>query len=78
MLQEKIYKILPNEKYNSKNFNFHITIHIDKDYNKIITIKEKILGNFTPFELEVDTFSLYEIYPSELVQQFKTVNDKDY
>lgn len=77
-LQQKIYKVLPSEKYNPENFNFHITIHIDKDYNKIISMKEKILKDFTPFELEVDTFSLYEIYPAELVQQFKTVNDKDY
>lgn len=78
MLQEKIYKVLPSEKYNPENFNFHITIHIDKDYNKIISMKEKILKFFIPFELEIDTFSLYEIYPAELVQQFKTVNDKDY
>ena len=78
MLQEKIYKVLPSEKYNPENFNFHITIHIDKDYNKIISMKEKILDSFTSFELEIDTFSLYEIYPAELVQQFKFVNDKDY
>ena len=73
-LQQKIYEILPNEKYNPNNFNFHITIHIDKDYNKIISMKEKILQDFIPFELEVDTFGLYEIYPAELVKIFKEKN----
>ena len=33
-------------------------------------IKEKILESFTPFELEVDTFGLYEIYPAKLVKKF--------
>ena len=68
LLQQKIYEILPSEKYNPINFNFHITIHIDKDYNKIISMKEKILQNFIPFEIEVDTFGLYEIYPAKLVK----------
>lgn len=79
LLQQKIHEVLPNEKYNPDNFNFHITIHIDRDYNKIISMKEKILENFKPFELEVDTFGLYEIYPAKLVKQFKlTIDDKDY
>lgn len=79
LLQSKIYQVLPSEKYNPENFNFHITIHIDKDYTKIITMKKKLLENFTPFELEVDTFGLYEIYPAKLVKQFKQfINDKDY
>lgn len=71
LLQSKIYQVLPSEKYNPENFNFHITIHIDKDYTKIITMKKKILENFTPFELEVDTFGLYEIYPAKLIQKYK-------
>lgn len=79
LLQSKIYQMLPSKKYNPENFNFHITIHIDKDYTKIITMKKKLLENFTPFELEVDTFCLYEIYPAKLVKQFKQfINDKDY
>ncbi len=78
-LQSKIYQVLPSEKYNPENFNFHITIHIDKDYTKIISMKENLLENFIPFELEVDTFGLYEIYPAKLVKQFKQfINDKDY
>lgn len=79
LLQEKIYQVLPTEKYNPKNFHFHITIHIDKDYTKIIAMKEKLLENFIPFELEVDTFGLYEIYPAKLVKKFDLViNDDDY
>ena len=79
LLQSKIYQVLPSEKYNPENFNFHITIHIDKDYHKIITMKKKILENFTPFELEIDTFSLYEIYPAKLVKTFNAkINDKEY
>ncbi len=79
IFQKKIYQLLQGKKYNPENFNFHITIHIDKDYNKIIQMKEKLLENFIPFELEVDTFGLYEIYPANLIKQFKSiVNDKDY
>ena len=72
LLQQKIYQILPSEKYNSDNFQFHITIHIDKDYKKIEDIKEKLLQNFVPFELDINTFELYEIYPAKLVKKFKS------
>ena len=78
LLQEQIYHVLPNERYNLENFKFHITIHIDKDYNKIISMQEKILQDFKPFELEVNTFRLYEIYPAKLAKQFNSINDKDY
>ncbi len=69
-LQKNIYNILPVEKYNPDKFHFHITINIGKDYNKIISMKEKILQNFTPFDIEIDTFGLYEIYPAKLVKEF--------
>lgn len=71
LLQQRIYQVLPSEKYNPNNFNFHITIHIDKDYNKIISMQQKILENFIPFELEIDTFGLYEIYPAKLIKIFE-------
>ena len=70
-LQKNIYNILPNDKYNPETFNFHITIHIDRDYNKLLLIKEKILSNFKPFTFFIDTFCLYEIYPAKLIQEFK-------
>ncbi len=72
LLQSQIYQVLPSERYNPKDYNFHITIHIDKDYNKIISIKEKILQDFKPFEIETNTFNLYEIYPAKLIQEFKS------
>lgn len=79
LLHSKIYQVLPSEKYNPDIFNFHITIHIDKDYKKIMTMKEKLLENFTPFELEIDSFGLYEIYPAKLVKKVTSIiDDKDY
>ncbi len=71
-LLEKVYKILPSEKYNPKNFRFHITITIDQDYEKILRIKNTLEQNFVPFELEVNEFGLFEIYPAELVKVFKS------
>ena len=78
LLQKQIYQHLPSKKYNPENSKFHITIHIDKDYNKIIAMQEKILQDFKPFELEVSIFRLYEIYPAILVKQFNSITDKDY
>lgn len=80
----ELYRIQNNifSKYSSKyyipdNFNFHITIHIDKDYKKIQIMKEKLLEDFDPFELEVNILRLYEIYPAKLVKQFNLViNDE--
>ena len=72
LLQKSIYQILPSEKYNPERFKFHITIHIDKDYEKIISIRNALMQDFIPFELEVDTFGLFEIYPANLVAQFKS------
>lgn len=71
-LLEKVYKVLPSEKYNPKNFKFHITITIDQDYEKILRIKNTLEQTFMPFELEVNEFGLFEIYPAELVKVFKT------
>lgn len=72
-LQKEIYQILPSGNYSpDKDFKFHITIHIDKNYNNILKIREAILDNFTPFDLEVDCYGLYEIYPALLISTFKS------
>ena len=71
LLQERIYNILPSEKYNPNKFQFHITITIDKDYEKIITIKNKLEEIFIPFDLEINSIALFEIYPANLI---KTIN----
>lgn len=76
MLQNKIYNILPTEKYNPNDFKFHITIAIDRDYEKIINIKEELEKNFEPFNLEVNNIGLYEIYPANLIKNIKGENVK--
>lgn len=79
LLQRKVYEIMPIPKYNPKTFHFHITIHIDKDKNKVEFYKKKILENFTPFELNVNNFGIFEIYPAIPVTQFsKSVTDDEY
>ena len=66
--QENIYNILPVEKYEPKRINFHITIHVDKDYEKIKRIKEKI--KFNPFNVKIENVGLYRIYPAELIEKY--------
>lgn len=69
-LQKSIYENFPSKYYNPENFNFHITIHIDKDYEKIVRLKETLGENFEEFELVVKDFALFEIYPAKLVSKF--------
>ena len=66
-LQKQVYNILPVEKYNPNKFKFHITIHVDRDYDKIIKIKKELEQSFIPFELNVSSIGLFEIYPANLV-----------
>ena len=74
VLHRNIYNILPTEKYNPNSFQFHITITIDKDYEKIMEIKNKLETKFVPFELIVDNIGLFEIYPAELVKNIYANN----
>lgn len=67
-LQKEIYEINPVVKYSSDSFKFHITIHIDKDYNKIINMQEKLKDNFENFNLTIESIRLYEIYPAKLIE----------
>ena len=69
-LQREIYNLCPSERYNPDNFTFHITIHIDKDYEKIICMKNILEKDFKDVELFVENFGLYEIYPAKLVKLF--------
>lgn len=71
-LQENVYNILPVEKYNPNKFKFHITIHVDKDYDKIIKIKNELKQSFIPFKLTVSSIGLFEIYPAKLVEKFNS------
>lgn len=79
LLQRNIYQRLPNKKYKPETFNFHITIHIDQNYNNIKEMQKKLLQQFHPFELEIESYNLYEIYPAKIVKTFKNnadINDK--
>lgn len=69
-LQKQVYNILPVEKYNPNKFKFHITIHVDRDYDKIIKIKKELEQSFIPIELTVSSIGLFEIYPAKLVEKY--------
>ena len=63
-----IYEQLPNEKYNPEKFEFHITLDINKDYEKIVEVQNKIAEKLQPFEMKIDRIKLFEIYPvSEII-----------
>ncbi len=74
-LQKEIYKISPIEKYNPDNFKFHITIHIDKDYELVLKMEKELKENFESFNLVVESLGLYEIYPAKLIKNIYYMND---
>ena len=63
-LQKDIYNCAKIEKYNPDIFIPHITIHCDKDYNKIKKLKEMINKNFKPVTIKFNEIGLFEIYPA--------------
>lgn len=69
-LQTQIYNSYPYKYYTPNHFNFHITIHIDKDKKKIQQIKKEIETNFSPLELEIRNLGLFEIYPAKLIAKY--------
>lgn len=69
-IQREIYNLCPSEKYNPDHFNFHITIHIDQDYQKIIQMKTILEKDFKSIDLTITNFALYEIYPAKLIKCF--------
>lgn len=64
-IQKDIYNLAKIEKYNPDTFIPHITIHCDRDYNKLVEIKETINRNFQPFEVRFNEIGLFEIYPTK-------------
>ncbi|MFA5211555.1 MAG: 2'-5' RNA ligase family protein [Patescibacteria group bacterium] len=66
-IQKSIFEKIPNEKYNPANFEFHITLAIDKDQNNILKLKEKIEKNFEAFEIRIDKLALFSIYPARKI-----------
>lgn len=73
-LEKQIYAKFPIEAYHPDTFNFHITIHIDKNEEKIMHMKRELEQSFKPFILEINQFGLYEIYPAKLV---KLINGRE-
>lgn len=68
LLQKSIYDLAKIEKYNPGNFIPHITIHCDKDYNKLVKIKDTIMNNFADFEISFEQVGLFEIYPAKRIE----------
>lgn len=66
-LQNVFYQEFPQEQYNPENFIFHMTLHIDKSYPKIIEMQNKLKNNFEPFLLEFNTIALFD-YPGEMIK----------
>lgn len=67
-LQRIFYKEFLKEKYNPDNFVFHMTLHIDKDYNKVLNLQRILKENFEPFFLEFNKLALFD-YPGELIKK---------
>ena len=74
-LQRIFYNEFPKEKYNPDNFTFHMTLHIDKDYDMVLKLQNILKENFKPFLLEFDTLALFD-YPGEMIKKFNLRNNK--
>lgn len=66
-LQRNFYEVIPEEKYNPDNFNFHMTLHIDKSFNIVNNLFEMIQLKFKPFSIEFNKLTLYD-YPGEIIE----------
>jgi 2'-5' RNA ligase len=66
-LQKILYDQSPNEKYRPDRFVFHITLHVDKDFDKIAKMKQRLEHDFRPFDIKVSDFGLFEIYPAKMI-----------
>lgn len=74
-LQKKIYKVLSTPKYNPKEIKFHITIHISKNYDEIIYLKNNIESNFKPLKLTINKIELYKIWPPRLIKEYSCIKN---
>lgn len=67
-LQRIFFNEFPQEKYNPEQFTFHLTLHIDKNYDKILELQNIIKDNFKPFYLEFNRLALYD-YPGDMIKE---------
>lgn len=68
-LQRIFYNEFPKEHYNPENFTFHITLHIDNNYKKILELQKELKKNFKPFYMYFDTLALFD-YPGDMIEKF--------
>ena len=71
LVQQELYDLLPSDIYKIGRRSFHISIHADKDYDKVVKMREILMEDFSPFELNVKFYKLYRIYPAELVFEIR-------
>lgn len=69
-LQKTFYKEIPEEKYNPDKFNFHMTLHIDKNKEVIDELYNILNDNFKPFNIEFNKLTLFN-YPGEMIKIIK-------
>lgn len=66
-MQADIYMKTKNEKFNPNIYLPHISIHSDKDYNKLTKMKDIIMKDFKPFTVSFNKLGLFEIYPAKRI-----------
>lgn len=66
-IQTQIYTKTKNEKFNPNTYLPHISIHSDKDYNKLLKMKDIIMKEFKPFTVSFNKLGLFEIYPAKRI-----------
>ena len=66
-LQRIFNKEFPKERFNPDYFIFHMTLHIDKDYNKILEMQNTLKQNFKPFFLNFNKLALFD-YPGKMIK----------
>lgn len=72
-LQTYLFERVPVPYYHPEHFHFHITIHCDRNHSKIYQMQEILNKNFVPFELEVEKFGLFEIYPANKILEIPSL-----
>lgn len=67
-IYEQFYSLTKNNKYNPKTYVPHITLHCDKNYEKIISIKNAIQKNLESMKLKFRDIGVFEIYPANRIK----------
>lgn len=66
-LQTNFYEKIPTEKtYNPETFLFHMSLHMDYDYDKIVEMQEVIRKHFRPFTVSFHQLGLFD-YPGDML-----------